>query len=266
MLLCLCVQTRVMYPPPRGIFFRDGFSARLSPYCWWTLRPRLMVEVAAVAGSSLWRVITAQTRTSSRALEPVQTWLSFKWYAFTLNHSYCEWKCERPHCALSFMLNSLFPRDTWTANLSKVCFAEWKHPFPRWPNMSVSPLVMNIPWLHDRSLAGSAGDMWRLKPAATLAVRLRFPATCDNRGAAKRRAWHEDGVLVDVERERALALHLETDKQWMWSESKSIIVGRFCTSVLWCIFVLCHRNLGILKYPQLFLFFSFAFGVFFLCC
>lgn len=26
-LLCLCVQTRVMYPPPRGIFFRDGFSA-----------------------------------------------------------------------------------------------------------------------------------------------------------------------------------------------------------------------------------------------
>lgn len=133
-----------------------------------------MIEVAAVAGSSLWRVITAQTRTS-RGLEPVQTWRSFKWYAFTLNHSYCEWKCERPHCALSFMLNSLFPRNTWTANLSKVCFAEWKHPFPRWPNMSVSPLVMNIPWLHDRSLASSAGDMWRLKPAATFAVRLRFP-------------------------------------------------------------------------------------------
>lgn len=73
------------------------------------------------------------------------------------------------------MLKSLFPRDTWAANLSKVCFAEWKHPFPRWPDMSVSPLVMNIPWLHDRSLAGSAGDMWRLKPAATFAVRLRFP-------------------------------------------------------------------------------------------
>lgn len=38
-----------------------------------------------------------------------------------------------------------------------------------------------------------------MKPAATLAVRLL--------------AWHEDGALVDAERERALALHLETGKQ-----------------------------------------------------
>lgn len=153
------------------------------------------------------------------------------------------------------MLNSLFPRDTWAANLSKVCFAEWKHPFPRWPDMSVSPLVMNIPWLHDRSLAGSAGDMWRLKPAATFAVRLRFPRFA---------------TIALPRRDRPLDRHSWSGARLAWKqrarrrrawERKSIIVGRFCTSVLWCIFVLCHHNWGILKYPHLFLFYF----MFFIC-
>lgn len=135
----------------------------------WVFSQHLMVEAAAVAGSSLWWVITVQTCTNRPGTSPKLNYC-LNGMLFTLNHSYCEWKCEHPHCALSFMLNLLFLRNTWAANLSRM-------------ETPVSPVTQHVGLSarHEYSMTAWSlvnqvcGDMWQSKAAATFAVRLRLP-------------------------------------------------------------------------------------------